>query len=183
MAVIDADLQDPVELIPEMFGKWREGYSVVYGVRRNRQEGLPKVLAYSIFYRLLSRISAIEFPKDSGDFCLLDRSAVDAINRLPEKNRFVGGFAPGTAAGRSAFPMIVRRGPLDVTRYSFAKLMNLAFDGIFSFSVLPLRFIFWLGLGSSIVGDVRTLVFFLRIGFSAFKIFGHSPADVPDSPA
>ena len=58
VAVIDADLQDPVELIPEMFGKWREGYSVVYGVRRNRQEGLPKVWAYSVFYRLLSRVSA-----------------------------------------------------------------------------------------------------------------------------
>ena len=94
VTVIDADLQDPVELILEMLTKWREGYSVVYGVRRNRQESAPRVLAYSVFYRLLSWLSDIDIPRDSGDFCLLDRSAVDAINGLPEKNRFVRG-TPG----------------------------------------------------------------------------------------
>ena len=92
VAVIDADLQDPVELIPEMLKRWQEGYAVVYGVRRSRQEPLPKVLAYSFFYRLLAWLSEIEFPRDSGDFCLLDRTAVDAINQLPEKNRFVRGL-------------------------------------------------------------------------------------------
>ena len=86
VAVIDADLQDPVELIPEMIGKWRDGYSVVYGIRRNRKESMSTVFGYSFFYRLLSRISQIEVPKDSGDFCLMDRAAVDAINQLPEKN-------------------------------------------------------------------------------------------------
>jgi dolichol-phosphate mannosyltransferase len=178
VAVIDADLQDPVELIPEMVAKWREGYTVVYGVRRTRDEPLAKVLGYQLFYRLLSPISQIDVPKDSGDFCLLDRQAVDAINRLPEKNRFVrslrawyggkqigiGYDRPARAAGSS--------------RYSLRKMLNLAVDGIVSFSVLPLRFIFWLGLGSSALALIG-LLFFLLHRIIGFHIFGHTPADIP----
>ena len=178
VVVIDADLQDPVELIPEMLAKWRDGYSVVYGVRRNRKEPAHRVLAYSAFYRLLSWLSDIDIPRDSGDFCLLDRAAVDAINRLPEKNRFVRGLRawyghrqiglpyerPPRAAGKSGYPI--------------GKLMNLAFDGIVSFSLFPLRLIFWLGLGSFIFAMVA-LLFFLAHRIFAFKIFGHTPADVP----
>ena len=114
VAIIDADLQDPVELIPQMLSKWREGYSVVYGIRRNRQEGVPLVLAYNIFYRLLSRVSDIDFPKDTGDFCLLDRAVVDTINRLPEKNRFVRGLRAWCGGRRSGFPMTDHAAPLVV---------------------------------------------------------------------
>jgi dolichol-phosphate mannosyltransferase len=178
VAIIDADLQDPVELIPEMFSKWREGYSVVYGVRRNRQEGLPKVWAYSIFYRVMSRVSAIEFPKDSGDFCLLDRSAVDTINRLPEKNRFVRGLRAWSGGRQVGLPYDRQRRAAGRPSYSFAKLVGLAFDGIFNFSVLPLRFIFWIGLGSSIAA-MFGLAFFMLHRIFGFKVFGHTPADVP----
>jgi dolichol-phosphate mannosyltransferase len=178
VAVIDADLQDPVELIPGMVAKWREGYAVVYGIRRTRQENLAKVLGYRLFYRVLSPISQIDVPKDSGDFCLLDRQVVDTINMLPEKNRFVRGLRawyggkqigigydrPARAAGSS--------------RYSLAKIMNLAIDGIVSFSVLPLRFIFWLGLGSAAFA-LLGLLFFLMHRIIGFQIFGHTPADIP----
>ena len=118
VAVIDADLQDPVELIPEMIDKWREGYSVVYGVRRNREGSRPKVLGYSVFYRLLSRVSEIEVPKDSGDFCLLDRAAVDAINQLPEKNRFVRGLRAWYGGRQIGIPYDRPARAAGSTRYS-----------------------------------------------------------------
>jgi glycosyltransferase involved in cell wall biosynthesis len=178
VAIIDADLQDPIELIPEMIAKWREGYAVVYGIRRNRQESAPKVLAYRIFYRLLAWMSDIDFPKDSGDFCLLDRSTVDAINRLPEKNRFVRGLRAWCGGRQIGIPYDRPPRAAGAPSYSFRKLLNLAFDGIVSFSLLPLRFIFWLGLGSFIMAMLG-LMFFLAHRFFAFEIFGHSPADVP----
>ena len=178
VAVIDADLQDPVELIPEMLTKWREGYSVVYGIRRNRQESAPKVFAYRVFYRLLSSLSDIDFPRDSGDFCLLDRTAVDAINRLPEKNRFVRGLRAWYGGRQIGLPYDRPPRAAGASAYPLGKLLNLAFDGIVSFSLLPLRLIFWLGLGSFIFA-MLALLFFLAHRIFAFEIFGHTPADVP----
>ena len=178
VAIIDADLQDPIELIPEMIAKWREGYSVVYGIRLNRQESAPKVFAYRLFYRLLGLMSDIDFPKDSGDFCLLDRSAVDAINRLPEKNRFVRGLRAWCGGRQIGIPYDRPPRAAGAPSYSFLKLLNLAFDGIVSFSLLPLRFIFWLGLGSFLLAMLG-LLFVLVHRIFAFEIFGHSPADVP----
>ena len=135
-------------------------------------------MGYSTFYRLMSRVSAIEFPKDSGDFCLLDRSAVDIINRLPEKNRFVRGLRAWYGGRQVGLPYDRQQRAAGSTSYSFAKLMNLAFDGIFNFSVLPLRFIFWLGLGSSLAAMLG-FVFFLLHRIFGFKVFGHTPAEVP----
>jgi polyisoprenyl-phosphate glycosyltransferase len=178
VAVIDADLQDPVELIPEMIAKWREGFSVVYGSRRSREGSRPKILTYSIFYRLLARISDIPIPQDSGDFCLLDRNAVDAINQLPEKNRFVRGLRAWYGGRQIGIPYDRPLRAAGMPSYSLKKLMNLAFDGIFNFSVMPLRFVFWLGLGSSILA-MCGLLFFLAHRIFAFKLFGYSPADVP----
>ena len=178
VAVIDADLQDPVELIPEMFEKWREGYSAIYGIRRNRKESMPRILAYSLFYRLLSQISGIELPKDSGDFCLLDRTAVEAINRLPEKNRFVRGLRAWYGGKQIGIPYDRPARAKGSTRYSVGKLLNLAFDGILSFSVVPLRLIFWVGLGSSLFA-LLGLAFFLLHRIIGFRLFGHTPAEVP----
>jgi dolichol-phosphate mannosyltransferase len=178
VSVIDADLQDPVELILEMLTKWREGYAVVYGVRRNRQESTQRVLAYRIFYRLLSWLSDIDIPRDSGDFCLLDRRVVDAINRLPEKNRFVRGLRAWWGGRQIGVPYDRPARAAGQSGYSIAKMLNLAFDGIVSFSLLPLRLIFYLGLGSFIFA-MLSLLFFLAHRIFAFEIFGSTPADVP----
>jgi len=178
VAVIDADLQDPVELIPEMMSKWREGYSVVYGIRRNRKESMPTILGYTLFYRLMGHISQVEIPKDSGDFCLMDRKVVDAINKLPEKNRFVRGLRAWCGGRQVGIPYDRPPRTAGRTRYSFKKLVNLAFDGILNFSVLPLRFVLWLGLGSSLIA-LLGLIFFLTHRLLGFRIFGHTPAEVP----
>src|SRR4051812_8115795 len=138
VVVMDADLQDPPELLGEMVGRWRDGYEVVYAVRRRRKESLLKRAAYSAFYRLLGAIGDCEIPRDSGDFCLMDRRVVDAMKSLPERVRFVRGLRafvgfrqvglaydrPGRAAG--------------TTKYSLGKLVRLAVDGLVSFSGQPL---------------------------------------------
>jgi glycosyltransferase involved in cell wall biosynthesis len=178
VAVIDADLQDPVELIPEMIAKWREGYSIIYGCRQNRREPKPKVFAYRTFYRLLSLVSEIPIPRDSGDFCLMDRRAVDVINSLPEKNRFVRGLRAWCGGQQIGIPYDRPLRAAGGSSYSLRRLVNLAFDGIFNFSVAPLRFVFWLGLVSSILA-MFGLIFFLLHRLLDFEVLGHSPRDVP----
>ena len=158
VAIIDADLQDPVELIPDMIAKWREGFSVVYGARLNRKEFTIKVLAYSTFYRLLARISEIPMPRDRGDFCLLDRSVVNALNQLPEKNRFVRGLRAWCGGRQIGIPYDRPLRAAGASRYSFKKLMNFAFDGIFNFSVIPLSVCFLARPWFFDLGDVRSPV-------------------------
>src|SRR4051794_30961835 len=92
VVVMDGDLQDPPEVIPRLVERWSEGSDVVYAVRRNRKEGPAKRLGYFAFYRLLNAIGDLEIPLDSGDFCLMDRRVVDALNALPERARFVRGL-------------------------------------------------------------------------------------------
>jgi dolichol-phosphate mannosyltransferase len=139
VAVIDADLQDPPELVLEMIGRWRQGYDVVYARRRRRREGWLKRAGYWLFYRLVAFLSDVKVPLDSGDFCLLDRRVVQAIVQLPERLRFPRvlrawvGFRqtgvdydrPARHAGRA--------------KYTFAKLYRLATDGVVSASVRPLQ--------------------------------------------
>lgn len=153
---MDGDLQDPPELIPELVRLWREGHDVVYAVRRRRREGLFKRLSYRAFYRILGLISELEIPLDSGDFCLMDRRVVDALNRLPEKGRFVRGLRsflgfrqvgleydrPARAAGRP--------------KYTFRKLSGLAIDGLVSFSSYPLRLVTYMGMATAGVALVLT---------------------------
>src|SRR3989338_1366633 len=138
-AVIDADLQDPPELIFDMVNKWREGYEVVFAMRINRKENLVKKFFYWLFYRVYSFLSSIDVAMDSGDFCLMSQSVITEIKKLPESIRFLRGlrswvgFAqtgiyydrPGRVAGK--------------TKYSFRKLYKLATDGITSISIIPLK--------------------------------------------
>ncbi|MDR3621598.1 MAG: glycosyltransferase family 2 protein [Paludisphaera borealis] len=146
VVVIDGDLQDPPELIAAFVDKWREGYEVVYAVRRGRKEGWVKRLGYHAFYRLLSAISDLDIPLDSGDFCLMDRKVVDVLRHLPERMRFVRGLRSfvgfrqvGLAYDRSA------REEGD-PKYTMRGLMALAVDGLISFSGYPLRLVTYLGM-------------------------------------
>jgi dolichol-phosphate mannosyltransferase len=135
---IDSDLQDPPELIPKMMELWRRGYDVIYATRSTRKDSVPKRLFAFLFYRILSAVSAVEIPRDTGDFRLMDRKVVDALRRLPEKKRFLRGLVPWLGFKQVGIP--VDRGAREVgeSTYTIRKLLSLAFDGILAFSVAPL---------------------------------------------
>lgn len=174
--VMDADLQDPPEELDRFISKWREGYEVVYAVRKNRKESTLKRMAYKGFYRLLSRVSSHDIPLDSGDFCLMDRTVVDLLNQMPEKNRFVRGLRAWAGFRQTSVKYERRERAQGEPKYTLAKLMKLAIDGIFSFSTAPLRLATFLGLFVSILS-------FLGIGFTVaqrlfsdwFAQFGLAP--------
>jgi polyisoprenyl-phosphate glycosyltransferase len=153
VVLIDADLQDPPELIHEMVRLWREGNDVVYAVRVRRQgETKFKRAAAATFYRLLDRLSDIPIPLDTGDFRLIDRRVADVLRRMPERSRFVRGMVAW--AGFRQCPIHFERQArfAGETRYPLAKLIRLALDGLTSFSSAPLRLATWIGMSASFIG-------------------------------
>ena len=137
--IIDGDLQDPPEVLPQFIAKWKEGYEVVYAIRTKRKENIFKRAAYAGFYRLLKRLSYLDIPLDSGDFCLMDKRVVDAMRKLPERKRFVRGLR--TWVGFRQIGLAYERDKrfAGEPKYTFTKLLGLAYDGIFSISATPLR--------------------------------------------
>ncbi|HEX6047954.1 MAG TPA: glycosyltransferase family 2 protein [Gemmatimonadaceae bacterium] len=137
--VMDADLQDPPEVVPQFLDKYHEGYDVVYAKRANRKEARWLRMSYHMFYRLLSRMSKLHLPLDAGDFALLSRRVVDQLRSLPERHRYLRGLRAWV--GYQQVGITVNRAERfgGTSKYSLTKLMGLAFDGIFSFSTVPLR--------------------------------------------
>ncbi len=152
IVMMDADLQDPPEFIPQMLAKWRQGFEVVYAVRRNRKEGPLKRLAYAAFYRLNRMIAKIDLPLDAGDFCLMDRCVADAMKSLPEYNRFLRGLRSWVGFRQTGLEYDRPDRFAGETKYSFWKLLDLAVSGFLGFSTAPLRAAVWLGLGAAAVG-------------------------------
>ncbi len=159
--VMDADLQDPPEVLPEFIAKWREGYDVVYAIREQRKENMFKRAAYAAFYRLLQRVANIEIPLDAGDFCIMDRRVVDLLNGMPERNRFVRGIRSWVGLNQVglAYERHVRHAGRP--KFTFTRLVYLALDGLVSFSYLPLRIITVLGLTVSFVSLLLALFYFI----------------------
>jgi polyisoprenyl-phosphate glycosyltransferase len=150
VAIMDADLQDPPEVIGEMLERWREGYEVVYGVRADREgETRFKLWTASLFYRLINRLSDTDIPLDTGDFRLLDRKVVDAIVRMPERDRFLRGMVSWAGYRQIGVPYRRAARFAGETKYPLAKMVRFALDGIISFSVKPLRLSTLLGFMSA----------------------------------
>ena len=146
VVIIDADLQDPPELIPQMVQLWRDGNEVVYGLRDQREgESRFKLWTAKVFYRLINRLSETKMPLDAGDFRLIDRRVVDVINSMPERARFLRGMV--SWAGFRQIPLHYRRAARAAghTKYPFRKMLNFAMDGIISFSLVPLKLAIWSG--------------------------------------
>ena len=152
--MLDGDLQDPPEIVPELVERWRNGYDVVYAVRQHRKEGPLKRLAYYVFYRLLRSISDIDIPLDSGDFCLMDRRVVHTLGRLPERIRFIRGLR--TFVGFRQIGLIYEREARHVgqSKYSLGALIQLAIDGLVSFSGRPLRLISYIGAVTTMIAII-----------------------------
>ena len=140
IVVIDADLQDPPEVISEMVSLWREGNHVVYGSRITRAgESSFKLLTAKAFYRIINRFSETQMPVDTGDFRLMDRSVVDVLLAMPERGRFLRGMVSWVGFRQVPLPYKREARPAGRTKYSLFKMIQFAMDGILSFSVLPLR--------------------------------------------
>ncbi len=150
VAIIDADLQDPPELIPRMVELWRGGAQVVYGVRADRAgESNFKLWTAKAFYRIINRLSDVEIPLDTGDFRLLDRKIVEVLLQMPERQRLLRAMCSWTGFRQVGLPY--RRAPrlAGETKYPLGKMLNLALDGIVSFSTAPLRLLTFLGFGAA----------------------------------
>lgn len=158
VVVMDADLQDPPELLGQMISRWREGFDVVYAVRRTRQEGLLLRMAYRSFYRLLRSISKVNIPPDAGDFCLMDRKVVRQISRLPERNRFVRGLRAWVGFKQTPLEYDRPERFAGTSKYSIRKLVRLAMSGFLGFSMLPLRLATWAGIASALLALCLILV-------------------------
>ncbi|MBI3693527.1 MAG: glycosyltransferase family 2 protein [Acidobacteria bacterium] len=178
VAILDADLQDPPELLGDCLERWRQGYEVVFAVRQKRKEGLFKRAAYGFFYRLLQRVADVEIPLDSGDFCLLDRRVVEVLRRMPERNIFVRGMRAWAGFRQIGIPYERDARAAGSTKYPFRKLLRLALDGVFAFSTAPLRLATWFGL--SIVGlCVLVVVLVLVWRLCGLEFMGHTAQDIP----
>jgi glycosyltransferase involved in cell wall biosynthesis len=168
VVIIDADLQDPPEVIQEFFQKWLDGHDVVYGVRVEREgETAFKRGTAKLFYRLISRLSDTAIPLDTGDFRLMDRRVVDALLAMPERDRFVRGMVGWLGFSQVAVPYRRAARFAGDTKFSLFKMMRFAMDGIVSFSILPLRMATWIGFAASGIALVE-------IAIALFdKIFTH----------
>ena len=169
VVVIDADLQDPPDVIPQLIAKWKEGYQVVYAVRREREgETWFKKTSASLFYRLIFRITDIKIPLDTGDFRLLDRQVVDVMGKMRERHRFLRGMAAWVGFRQVGVPYDRKERFAGVTKYPFRKMLKLALNAVTSFSYFPLQLATYVGFivaGISIMGIPVVLV--LRLSHQA----------------
>jgi len=154
VAILDGDLQDPPELLGDLYARLQEGYDVVYAVRRHRKESAWKRAAYHLFYRLLRRMATIPIPLDSGDFSMMRRCVVDAVNQLPERHRFVRGLRSWVGFRQTAYLYERARRAGGQPKYTLAKLLRLALDGIFTFSETPLRWATYAGCLAALAASV-----------------------------
>jgi dolichol-phosphate mannosyltransferase len=168
IVIIDADLQDPPELIVPMLEKWREGYEVVYGVRETRAgESSFKLWTARFFYRLINSLSDVKIPADAGDFRLLDRKAVEAIKLMPERHRLLRGMCSWIGFRQYGLPYARAPRAAGNTKYPLRKMLSLALDGIASFSTVPLRFV-------SVIGFLAALLSLLGIIYALIvRLFTH----------
>ena len=174
VVIMDADLQDPPEELGRFLAKWQEGYQVVYAIRTKRKEGILKRAAYAGFYRVLRRVASIDIPLDSGDFCVLDRSVVEVLRALPERTRFVRGLRSWAGFRQIGVAYERHARQMGAVKYTFSKLVQLALDGIFSFSNTPLKVSGWLGIG---LCAASLLLIALLIGWriADVQVFGMNP--------
>jgi dolichol-phosphate mannosyltransferase len=163
VALLDADLQDPPELLPAMLQRWREGAEVVYAVRTERAgETWFKKATASLFYRLLRRLTAVDIPADTGDFRLMDRKVVDALNRMGEHHRFLRGMAAWVGFRQVGMPYQREARAAGETKYPLRKMGKLAMDAVCSFSHAPLRLATNLGWGIAAVAIAYAIVVAVR---------------------
>ncbi|MBK7849563.1 MAG: glycosyltransferase family 2 protein [Bacteroidetes bacterium] len=161
--IIDADLQDPPELIANLVSKWKEGYEVVYAKRRSREgESFLKKFTAKLFYRTLKRITSINIPVDTGDFRIIDRKVIDVLKKMPEQQKFLRGQISWIGFRQTYIEYDRDERHAGASGYTYKKMLRFALDGITSFSNLPLRF-------ATITGFVVSGIAFLLIIYALYE--------------
>jgi polyisoprenyl-phosphate glycosyltransferase len=163
VAVIDADLQDPPEVIALMVEQWRQGFDVIYGVRSDRaDETLLKLWTASMFYKLLGRLTNIHIPPNVGDFRLMSRRVIDQLKILREKDRFVRGLVSWVGFKQTGVTYQRDARYAGETKYPFRKMLKFSFDGITSFSTIPLKISTWMGSITAILAVLYLISVFIQ---------------------
>lgn len=162
VVLMDGDLQDPPEVIPDMLDKRQEGYDVVYAVRKNRKESLLKRSLYSLYYRLLKRLAYVPIPADSGDFSAMSRRVVDLLAQMPERNKFLRGLRSWVGFSQTSHEYERAERYAGDSKYSIGRLFRLAFDGLVAYSYVPLRIFYVFGSIVSMASFVLASVYFFQ---------------------
>jgi glycosyltransferase involved in cell wall biosynthesis len=160
--VIDGDLQDPPELLIKFYNCLKQGYDVVYAIRKKRKEGILKKILYSSYYRLMKSISYINIPIDSGDFSLISRKVIDVLNSMPEESRYIRGMRSWVGFKQIGLEYEREYRIAGNSKYSLSKLLSLAYKGIFNFSTIPIKFISVLGFFSILISSFYLAYTFYR---------------------
>lgn len=160
--VIDGDLQDPPELLPDFYKLYKEGNDVVYAVRRKRKEGWLKKTGYYLFYRMLRSISYVDIPLDSGDFALISRRVVDVMNKMPEESRYLRGMRSWIGFNQIGLEYERDARIAGESKYSLKQLLNLAYNGIFNFSEFPIKFMSRTGVTAILVSLIYFVIVVLK---------------------
>ncbi len=163
VVLIDGDLQDPPEVIPEMVAKWKEGFQVVLAERRSRADGGVRSIGFKLFYPILRAISDLPSAPDAGIFGLMDRAVVDEFNRLPERNRFIPGLRSWLGFRQASVPYDRQDRAAGKPKQTLRRLVHYAMDGIFSFSYRPLRWVTWAGIGVSVTTFSLAIFYIVRL--------------------
>jgi glycosyltransferase involved in cell wall biosynthesis len=175
VVIIDVDLQDPPALIIEFVANWREGYDIVYGARADRTSDTPaKRISAEGFYRLFNRISKVKLPDDAGDFRLMDRRVVKAINALPERSRFMKGLFAWAGYSTLGVPYVRPERAAGATKFSFWRLWNFALDGIVSFSTAPLRIWSYVGVIIAFLSFLYAVFVVMRTVITGVDVPGYA---------
>ena len=157
VVVMDGDLQDPPEVIPRLLKKWRDGYDVVYAIKKDRKESWPKRMLFGLFYWILEKLSPLDIPRHAGNFSIMDRSVVEVLQQMPERHRFISGLRAYVGGRQTGIEFERAKRFSGDPRQSPAKLVGMALDAFFSFSKLPLRLATGLGFVVSGVAFVVLL--------------------------
>jgi dolichol-phosphate mannosyltransferase len=174
--IIDADLQDPPEVMLEMVDRWKEGYEVVYAVRAERKgETWFKEFTAKLFYRIIYRITDVDIPLDTGDFRLMDRKVVEAMNRMRERNRFIRGMTSWVGFRQTGVTYVREERYAGETHYPFRKMFKFALDAITGFSYAPLQLATYLGfIIAGVSAMAAILVVFARLFMGATPFYGQA---------
>lgn len=167
IVILDADLQDPPELIPDMLKLWEQGNEVIYGKRKKRKgESRFKLLTAKMFYKTLDALSDVKIPMDTGDFRLVDRKIIDVINQMPEHNKFLRGLYSWVGYNQIPFEYERKERFAGKTKYPLKKMVKLALDGIVSFSAKPLKIVGYLGIVTIIISMILLIYSLISYAFS-----------------